>query len=174
MAVITRLRTADRATCGQIGALVRMLSSRLKGCSPTLLRKILASPETELWVGKEGKTIAAMGTLALVLRPEGIAARIEDVVVDPRYQRQGLGEAISEKLIERAKARGAAGVSRNGSAIFSLKGLRSTADSTCRRNIRRFLPASSQRCVRWRTPNSRSPSSRNSWTIFPPATCEEW
>ncbi|KKW45978.1 MAG: N-acetyltransferase GCN5 [Candidatus Kaiserbacteria bacterium GW2011_GWA2_58_9] len=108
MAVITRLRTADRATCGQIGALVRMLSSRLKGCSPTLLRKILASPETELWVGKEGKTIAAMGTLALVLRPEGIAARIEDVVVDPRYQRQGLGEAISEKLIERAKARGAA------------------------------------------------------------------
>ncbi|OGG63004.1 hypothetical protein A3C21_03140 [Candidatus Kaiserbacteria bacterium RIFCSPHIGHO2_02_FULL_59_21] len=108
MAVITRLRTADRATCGQIGALVRLLSSRLKGCSPALLRKILASPETELWVGKEGKTIAAMGTLALVLRPEGIAARIEDVVVDPRYQRQGLGEAISEKLIERAKARGAA------------------------------------------------------------------
>ena len=107
MVVIMRLRKADRVTCDQIGALVRLLSSRLRGCSPALLRKILASPETELWIGKEGETIAAMGTLALVLRPEGIAARIEDIVVDPRYQRRGLGEAISGKLIERARARGA-------------------------------------------------------------------
>ena len=48
-----------------------------------------------------------MGELAIVLKPEGVIAQIEDVVVDKNQRRKGLGKLISEKLIERARVRGA-------------------------------------------------------------------
>ena len=48
-----------------------------------------------------------MGELAITLKPEGVIAQIEDVIVDESQRGKGLGKSISEKLIERARARGA-------------------------------------------------------------------
>ena len=48
-----------------------------------------------------------MAELAIVLKPEGIIAQIEDVVVDEAQRGKGIGQALSKKLLERARARGA-------------------------------------------------------------------
>ena len=47
-----------------------------------------------------------MGQLVIILKLEGVIAQVEDVVVDETRRGKGLGKMISEKLIERAKARG--------------------------------------------------------------------
>ena len=48
-----------------------------------------------------------MGELAIILKPEGVIAQIEDVIVDETQRGKGFGKKISEKLIGRARARGA-------------------------------------------------------------------
>ena len=70
-----------------------------------LLNKMVSDQNSELWVAKDGSRIVGMATLAVVVMPEGERAQIEDVVLDEKYRGQGLGRKLSEKLIERAKAR---------------------------------------------------------------------
>ena len=105
MANIERLEHVDGLA--DINALLAQLSANIRPCTPELLQYVLESPTVELWVVREGARIVAMGELALVPRPEGIAARIEDVVVDAGERGKGLGKAIMQKLIERAKERNA-------------------------------------------------------------------
>lgn len=107
MAELARLESADEGALAAINALLRQLSERVPACTPELLERIVASSLHELWVVREGDAIVGMGELAIVLKPEGVIAQIEDVVVGEAHRGKGLGRALSEKLIKRARAHGA-------------------------------------------------------------------
>lgn len=105
MADIVQLKTADGKTLEEINALLRQLSERIPSCTSELLQRILETPTTELWVVREEDVVVGMGELVIVLKPEGIIAQIEDVIIDEGQRGKGLGRMISEKLIERARDR---------------------------------------------------------------------
>ena len=105
MIEIKQLTEASEATLKDINVLVQQLSERLPECSIELLQKIVTSKNLELWVAQDQGRVVGMGTLAVVSLPEGERAQVEDVVVHESNRGQGLGEKISSKLIERAKAR---------------------------------------------------------------------
>src|SRR3989338_7804327 len=107
MADISRLEVIEAATLDDINALLKQLSERVPACTLELLQNIVTSPAVELWVARESGSIVGMGELAITLKPEGVIAQIEDMVVDAGHRGKGLGKMISEKLIERARARGA-------------------------------------------------------------------
>jgi len=110
MADISRLEVIEAATLDDINALLKQLSERVPACTLELLQNIVTSPAVELWVARESGSIVGMGELAITLKPEGVIAQIEDMVVDAGHRGKGLGKMISEKLIERARARGARAV----------------------------------------------------------------
>ena len=107
MSEIVQLKTADESALADINVLLKQLSERIPHCTMELLERLVKSSEVEIWVAKEDGKIVGMGELALILKPEGIIAQIEDVVVDGSQRGKGLGKIISEKLIERARANGA-------------------------------------------------------------------
>ena len=107
MTELMKLERVEAGTLDNINALLQQLSGRVPPCTPELLKNIVESPALELWVVKDAGKIVGMGELAVVLKPEGIVAQIEDVVVDEGQRGKGLGKQLSEKLIERARERGA-------------------------------------------------------------------
>lgn len=109
MTELVQLKTADERILRDINALLRelSLSPEKRECSLNLLRAIVGSGESELWTVRRNGATLGMATLALVVKPGGITARVEDVVVLERARGMGLGRMLVEKLIERARARGA-------------------------------------------------------------------
>lgn len=67
-------------------------------------------PASPNGAGNPAKTIAGCLTLVLFRIPTGLRARIEDVVVDQQYRGQGIGRALNQTALERAKAAGARSV----------------------------------------------------------------
>jgi len=107
MAEIVQLKSADEKSLGEINALLRQLSERAPACTSGLLTDIVGDQNLELWVVKDADIVVGMGELAIILKPEGTVARFEDFVVAESQRGKGLGTMILEKLIERARARGA-------------------------------------------------------------------
>ncbi|MBI2612291.1 GNAT family N-acetyltransferase [Candidatus Kaiserbacteria bacterium] len=109
MAELVRLETADEGTLRDINALLKELSQspEKRECSLELLQMITKSPESELWTVQESGSILGMATLVVVMKPGGITARVEDVVVHENVRGKGFGRMLMEKVIERARARGA-------------------------------------------------------------------
>jgi ribosomal protein S18 acetylase RimI-like enzyme len=71
------------------------------------LGEVVASPATDLFIAlADDGTIVGMSTLAVFRIPTGMRAWIEDVVVDESVRRQGVGEALTAAMVERARARG--------------------------------------------------------------------
>ncbi len=110
MVTIARLTEVSQSDLDSINVLVNQLSERLPKCSPELLKKIVMHKDVELWVVRDQERIVGMGTLAIVVIPEGERAQIEDVVVDSAYRGQGLGEKIMRTLIDAARARNVRGI----------------------------------------------------------------
>ena len=106
MADISRLELIETSTLDEVNVLLKQLSERVPTCSLELLKSVIGSESSELWVVKEEGKIVGMGQLVIILKLEGVIAQVEDVVVDETRRGKGLGKMISEKLIERAKARG--------------------------------------------------------------------
>ncbi len=106
MADIVQLKVADDRVCAEINTLLAQLSSG-RMCTESHLQKVVQNPTTELWVAIEEGKIIGMATSALIIKPGGITAQLEDVVVDEAARGKGLGKLLCEKAIERAKANGA-------------------------------------------------------------------
>lgn len=104
---LVQLKTANSSALRDINTLLRQISTRVRLCTIEMLKKIVKSPETEVWVIRAGKEIVGMGTLAIVMRPEGMAARIEDIVIRGEERGRGYGTLLLNKLIEQARLRGA-------------------------------------------------------------------
>ena len=95
-----------------IDAFVRLtpqLSSSSPPPSADELAAIVASPATVLFVARDIDSGEIVGTLTLALFriPTGLRAWIEDVVVDDSVRGKGVGAALTETAMERARREGA-------------------------------------------------------------------
>jgi ribosomal protein S18 acetylase RimI-like enzyme len=71
------------------------------------LGEIVESPATDLFIALDDRgTIVGISTLAHFRIPTGQRAWIEDVVVDEAARGQGVGEALSNAMLDRARELG--------------------------------------------------------------------
>jgi ribosomal protein S18 acetylase RimI-like enzyme len=97
----------------ELVAAFERLTPQLSSSSPAPgvdeLAAIVASPATVLFVARDidsGEIVGSL-TLALFRIPTGMRAWIEDVVVDEAARGQGVGEALNQAALTRARADGA-------------------------------------------------------------------
>jgi ribosomal protein S18 acetylase RimI-like enzyme len=101
---------------GEICAAMQRLIPQLSVSPPPTaeeLQEIIHSPGTCLFFARHpalDNEIVGAATLVLFRIPTGLRARIEDVVVDERARRQGVGEALTRAALERAHQAGASWV----------------------------------------------------------------
>lgn len=130
-----RVSAVHEATPEVVGAVVRLLpqlSSSARPPSSLEVEEIVSSPATTVLVARddelgeevEGTSQAGAGdgdqhphgpvvgmlTLVAFRIPTGVRAWVEDVVVDSRARRRGVGEALVAAAVELAAARGASTV----------------------------------------------------------------
>jgi len=71
------------------------------------LSDVVASPATDLFIAiDDSGVVIGMATLATFRIPTGMRAWIEDVVVDEAGRGQGVGDALTRAMVERARALG--------------------------------------------------------------------
>jgi ribosomal protein S18 acetylase RimI-like enzyme len=90
---------------------VEMLVPQLSRSNPppseVELGEVVASPATDLFIAlSDDGTIVGMSTLAVFRIPTGLRAWIEDVVVDEAAGRRGIGTALTQAMLDRARERG--------------------------------------------------------------------
>jgi ribosomal protein S18 acetylase RimI-like enzyme len=106
-----RVEEAEAVSRELVDAMARLIPQVSTSADPPTedeVETIVSSPVTRLLVarGEEGSIV---GTLTLVVFriPTGVGAWIEDVVVDERARRQGVGEALMTAAIRLAEDSGA-------------------------------------------------------------------
>ena len=88
--------------------LVRQLSSSASVPGAGDLEEVVGSQATRLLVARDrDERVVGMLTLAIFRIPTGVRAWIEDVVVDERARRHGVGEALTQEAIRIATESGA-------------------------------------------------------------------
>ncbi len=105
MAEILRLERVDQKSCSEINELLQQFNGR--SASLESLQTLIENPMSELWAAVEEGAVVGMATLVLVQKIAGVSTRIEDVVVHENFRGKGIGKALCQKLIERARERGA-------------------------------------------------------------------
>ncbi len=71
------------------------------------LGDVVASPATDLFIAiDDAGSVVGMATLATFRIPTGLRAWIEDVVVDEAAGRQGVGSALTQAMVDRARELG--------------------------------------------------------------------
>jgi ribosomal protein S18 acetylase RimI-like enzyme len=93
-----------------IGSLLLQLSSSASPVSRAELEAIVHSPATSLLVARDAEVVLGTLTLAVFRIPTGVRAWIEDVVVDETARGRGVGEALTLRAVELARASGARSV----------------------------------------------------------------
>jgi ribosomal protein S18 acetylase RimI-like enzyme len=88
--------------------LIPQLSSSNPPPTAAELAEIIAAPATQLLlaVDDDGTVLGAL-TLAVFRIPTGLRAWIEDVVVDDAARGRGVGEALNQEALDRARVAGA-------------------------------------------------------------------
>jgi ribosomal protein S18 acetylase RimI-like enzyme len=103
MTKIVQLKKADASVLADIRHLLKQLSSQIGTATPATLKKMLSRPDIEIWVARDGERIVGMATLIVLHKPYVISSNAEDIVVDEKYRGQGLGKALMNKIVERAR-----------------------------------------------------------------------
>ena len=99
--------TLTPATVDAVERLVGQLSRSAARPTTAELGDLVASPATDLFIAiDDGGTIVAMATLVTFRIPTGLRAWIEDVVVDETARGQGVGMAVTEAMVARARELG--------------------------------------------------------------------
>ncbi len=99
--------TLTPAIVDAVTTLVGQLSRSAPPPSTAELGDIVSSPATDLFIAiDDGGTIIGTATLATFRIPTGMRAWIEDVVVDEAGRGQGVGMALTEAMVERARELG--------------------------------------------------------------------
>jgi len=99
--------TLTPAIVDAVERLVSQLSSSNPPPTTVELGEVVASPATDLFIAlDDGGTIVGISTLATFRIPTGMRAWIEDVVVDDAGRGQGVGTALTEAMLDRARERG--------------------------------------------------------------------
>jgi ribosomal protein S18 acetylase RimI-like enzyme len=101
----------DDALVAVFAELIPQLSSTSPAPTADVLRAIVASPDSVLYLARlDGRVVGSL-TLAFYRIPTGLKAWIEDVVVDGAARGAGVGEALNRAAIDEARRRGAKNVS---------------------------------------------------------------
>ncbi|HMG44120.1 MAG TPA: GNAT family N-acetyltransferase [Acidimicrobiales bacterium] len=99
--------TLTPAIVDAVDKLVPQLSKSNPPPTVEELGDVVSSPATDLFIAlADDGTIVGMSTLAVFRIPTGQRAWIEDVVVDESATRQGIGEALTQAMLDRAAERG--------------------------------------------------------------------
>ena len=99
--------TLTPAIVDAVTRLVPQLSSSSPPPSTAELGDIVASPATDLFIALDDDGgVVGMATLATFRTPTGLRAWIEDVVVDDDGRGRGVGTALTEAMLDRARELG--------------------------------------------------------------------
>lgn len=90
-----------------IHKLIRQLSTGAKLVEIERFNSLISSEGIVFFIAEDGAKIIGMLSLVYFKIPTGLRARIEDVVVDDSYRRQGIAESMSGAAIEHYKNSGA-------------------------------------------------------------------
>jgi ribosomal protein S18 acetylase RimI-like enzyme len=108
------IRPADHVDDALVAAFARLIP-QLSSSSPPptaeLLRAIVDTPDSVLFLAWLDDLIVGSLTLACYRIPTGLKAWIEDVVVDDSVRGRGVGAALNRAAIAEARRRGAKNVS---------------------------------------------------------------
>ena len=106
-----RVEEADTVSPELVEAMARLIPQVSTAAEPVTendVETIVSSPVTRLLLARdEGGSIVGTLTLVAFRIPTGVGAWIEDVVVDERARRQGVGEALMTAAIRLAEESGA-------------------------------------------------------------------
>lgn len=105
MIKLLQLKNAAKNSLKDINWLILQLSLSARKLSFRDFKKIVADKNTLFFALRDGRKIVGMGLLVFLLTPVGLRARIEDMVIDEKYRGQGLGGALTRRLIFEAKVR---------------------------------------------------------------------
>ena len=90
------------AVCRLLG----QLTTRKIGFTDDAYRRLIASPNSRLFLLQHGYEVAGMLTLGMYLSPTGSKAWIEDVVVDEACRGCGLGRVLVAHAMDYCEAEG--------------------------------------------------------------------
>lgn len=107
-----RIDVVDAVSAELVAGLTALLPqlSSASPPSPEELSEIVDSAATSLLIARDGDAIIGTLTLAVFRIPTGVRAWIEDVVVDESARGRGVGEALTLRAVELARAAGARSV----------------------------------------------------------------
>ena len=104
---IEAAREVTPALLAAVQALLPTLTTDAPAVDEAALARILATPGLTLLVARtDDDQILGMATLLCFEIPSGRRARLEDVVVSPAGQGQGIGAALTHEAIRLARAYG--------------------------------------------------------------------
>jgi ribosomal protein S18 acetylase RimI-like enzyme len=107
---IREVTEVDQAVVDAFARLIPQLSSSNPPPSADALAAIVAAPASILLVARDpddGDRILGSLTLVVFPIPTGVRAWIEDVVVDEAARGRGVGEALNQAALDRARQEGA-------------------------------------------------------------------
>ena len=102
--VVEVVRDADDELVAAFARLLPQLSQTAKPLDHDGIARMLAHDANTVFVARVDGAIVGTLTLVMVPIPSGLRARIEDVVVDTTARGNGIGRALTEAAIERARS----------------------------------------------------------------------
>jgi ribosomal protein S18 acetylase RimI-like enzyme len=109
MISIQNLTYTDRSIFEAICNLIKQLSDDLCEITTDDLEKIISTKNTILYIAvdeEQNNKIIGMLSLVFIRKLSGFSARIEDVVVDDNYRKQGIGKQLMLHAIQVSKGMG--------------------------------------------------------------------
>lgn len=103
MITIIQLKKADTRTREEVNNLLLQLSKHAKPLTLKELQTMLIQKHLMFFVAREKNHIVGMALLWFFRKVMGLQGSIEDMVVDEQYRERGIGKALCQTLIRRAK-----------------------------------------------------------------------
>jgi len=107
---ITEATEADPELVAALARLTPQLSSSSPAPTATELAEMIEAAGTTVWVARLDGEIVATLTLVVFRIPTGLRAWIEDVVVDRAAAGNGIGAALTNAAVDKARSLGARNV----------------------------------------------------------------
>ena len=107
MIEVAAATSVDDELVAGLNALVPQLSSSASPLTREAVARIVGSPATTLYLARDDGRLVGTLTLCVFAIPTGVRAWIEDVVVDADARGRGVGEALTRRALQDARALGA-------------------------------------------------------------------
>lgn len=103
MIKIEQLQNVTTKDLEAINALIPQLSNSAKPLTYEGLLEIIKDNRMPILVVRDGGQLIGIGMVLIYRVPTEKRARLEEIIIDEKYRGQGLGEKLSQTLIEIAK-----------------------------------------------------------------------